>query len=279
MLTLLAIGLLLAGCGGGDDGQTTVELNGEAIEVLTYRPDCEPRGLMFVFHGNGRDAGYYRDAVRDVADRACLALFVPRFDKERFPAWRYQMAGVSRAREIQARSTWTASLALRLVAWARERDDLGGAPVYLVGHSAGGQFLSRLAAYLDVPRSGRLVVMSPGSHVMPSFAERAPYGLAGLEGEANARQRLRAYLAQPLTIYIGDRDTGRRGINSSKAGGRQGDNRLERARYAYQTALRMADKHGLTCNWTLVEAKGVGHSGKDMMAAPEVWDALGLPAP
>ena len=76
----------------------------------------------------------------------------------------------------------------------------------LLGHSAGGQFLERLAAFVPT-QAKRIVVANPGSYVFPSLDVAAPYGLgkvyAGAEGEA----QLRRYLEQPLTIYLGEADT------------------------------------------------------------------------
>lgn len=280
LLTLFVAVVLSTACLADEYTGASVDLDGRRIKVSIYEPSgCKPAGLMFVFHGFDVSPKYYFKSTRPISDRICLATFFPVFGGKHFPAWRYALAGMVRNGKLLPRERWTSSLVLRLVDWARQREKLPDAPIYMIGHSAGGQLMARIAAFVDVPHAARLVVMSAGSEVLPSLVERVPFGLAGLASEEDSRQRLAAYLAQPLTIYVGGEDTNPHGTNNSRAGRRQGRTRIDRARYAYKMAQEMAEKYHLPCNWTYVEAKGVGHSGEHMLTAPEVWQALKLPPP
>src|SRR6516165_10502906 len=181
-------------------GRQVIDINGTPMVVFTYRPaGCSDPALLLVFHGIARNARTYRDDARALADRLCLLVVAPVFDKRAFPTWRYQRGGIVKDGVVQNARDWTGTLVLDLVAWARGQEGRP-LPYSLLGHSAGGQFLDRLAAFVPTEARG-IVIGNAGSYVFASLAIVAPYGLgkvySGTEGEA----ALRRYLEQPLTIY------------------------------------------------------------------------------
>lgn len=261
----------------GTAERVEARLGETTLDVFTYRPDgCAPSGLLIVFHGNERDAAEYRDRARPLARRACLVVHAPLFDAERFPNWSYQRGGVAEDGVLRPRRAWTTELVPRLVAWARARDaDIAG-PTYLFGHSAGGQFLSRVAAFSPPPGIGRIVVANPATYVLASLEERAPYGFGGLFAAKNRRERLRTYLAAPITVYLGEEDTGARSLTRGEGPDRQGENRLDRGLKTFAQARATAADNGWPFGWRLVVAPGVDHSAEEMLAPERAWAALGL---
>lgn len=257
-------------------GEIEIRLRDTPIVVFTYRPsDCEPSTLLFVFHGLGRKASNMRDNAVELADRACFLILAPLFDKERFPNWRYHRAGVVRKGRVQPADRWTGPLVEALITWGRRWSGASTMPYALFGHSAGGQFLSRLSAYSLPAGARRIVIANPSVHVLPSLEEPAPYGLGGVFPLEEAEGRLKAYLALPITIYLGDQDTGEKNLVKKAAARRQGVNRLERGLYVFRLAWDLAKQNGWRLNWRLVTAPGVGHSSKGMLSAPVAEKALG----
>lgn len=212
-----------------------------------------------MFHGVGRDAGPYRDRVQPLADRACAIAIVPEFDSERFPSSQYQRGGSS------------VGLVASLVAWARTAAGQPDMPYLLIGHSAGAQFLSRVAAYGPTAAS-RIVIANPSTWVLPSTSTATPYGFGGTP---NAEQAMRAYLALPIVVLLGGADTGSRNLSVNKEAMAQGPNRLTRGHNTFQMAQSVAQKHGWPLGWTLVEIPGVGHDAARMFSAPQTAAALG----
>ncbi len=247
------------------------------IMVYMYRPStCPDPTLLFVFAGYNRNAEDYRDRARTVADRACLQVFAPELDRERFPNWRYHRAGVIRRRRLQPRSEWTGPVLADLIGWARETEGRPNAPYILFGHSAGAQFLSRIAAYSPPADATRIVIANPSVHVMPSLEEKMPYGFGGELPSAEKFRLLANYLQLPITIYLGTADTGSKLLVSNDAAMRQGRTRYERGLNVFRAARQIARQRGLRFNWRLVEARGVGHSSSRMLRAGEVLTAFGL---
>jgi dienelactone hydrolase len=131
---------------------------------------------LLVFHGVARNARTYRDYARPLADRNCLLLVAPLFDQRDFPGWRYQRGGIVKGGAVQPPSDWSGNLVPALVEWVRQQE---GRPLAysLLGHSAGGQFLERLAAFVPT-QARRIVVANPEAMCFPASRLLRPMGWA-----------------------------------------------------------------------------------------------------
>src|SRR5262245_19624118 len=254
-------------------GRQIADVNGAPMVVFTYRPaGCSDPSLLVVFHGIARNARTYRDDARALADRLCLLVVAPLFDRQTFPGWRYQRGGIVNGATVQDARDFTGRLVLDLVDWVRQQE---GRPIAysLFGHSAGGQFVDRLTAFVPT-EARRIVVANAGSYVFPSLEIDAPFGLgkvySGTEGEA----ALRRYLEQPLTIYLGQGDTRDDERNDYVEALAQGASRHQCGLNVFNAAKTLAEARGWRFNWRLVELPGVGHNARKMFAAPQASEAL-----
>ncbi len=249
---------------------------GEVIEVFTYRPPTYRDGpLLVIFHGVARNAEDYRNFAITLAERFRALVVAPRFDKDRFPLERYQRGGlVDKAGRVQPPERWTYAAVPRLVERIRADEGRPALPYYLIGHSAGGQFLVRLAAFLPT-EARRIVAANPGSHLFPTRERDFGYGFGALPAELASDEVLRRYLAAPLTLYLGTGDTlVESNLDQSPAAMLQGGNRLERGRACFAFAAELARARGWTFGWRKVETPGIGHDAAEMFAAPEVAEAI-----
>ncbi len=253
-------------------GRIEIALGAETLEVFTYRPRCSEPALLIVLHGQGRNADGYRDYARPLADRLCLLVVAPRFDRRRFPQWRYQHGGIVRGGVVRPSQDWTAGMIAVLVVHVRARE-ARALPVSLIGHSAGGQFLSRLAAFAQYPAE-RIVIANPGTHVLADLTVKAPYGLGGVFDGAAGEAALRRYLAAPITLLLGQADTGNEDLNDSPEAKAQGATRHERGLNAFRSAEARAKAAGWPFNWRLVEVPGIGHTAKRMFGSDQAAEAL-----
>lgn len=251
-------------------GEQTASL-GVPLDIYTYRPPgCAPTGFLIVFHGVDRNADTYRDDAKPLADKLCLIVAAPLFDKQRFPSWRYQHGGIVYRHALQDNANWTGNLVLQLAEWLRQQENQPSLPYYLIGHSAGAQFLSRVAAY--VPSDAhRIVIANPSTHVLASLKDDPPYGFNGMP---SAEEMLKRYLAAPVTIFLGQEDHGSKNLADDADAEEQGETRFERGERAFHQAEDMASQHGWPFRWRLVEVPGVGHSARSMFASPMAADAL-----
>jgi hypothetical protein len=254
-------------------GQQVVQLGGTEMEVFTYRPSsCGDPSLLVVSHGVGRNASGYRDHVIPIAEATCSLVVAPLFDKERFPSWRYQMGGVVYKRAVQNPREWTGNLILSLVQWARAQEQRG-MQYALVGHSAGAQFLDRVAAFVPT-ESTRIVIANPSTWVFPTLQVPAPFGLGGVYSDALAQEQLRRYLKQPITVFLGQADTGDEELSETPGAMAQGRTRYERGLNVFRQARTLSASRGWPLNWRLVEVPGVGHSAGKMFSSQQMLSAL-----
>lgn len=259
-------------------GRARVECpNGaEPITLFTYKPANYSQGpLLVVLHGVARNAEDYRNFAITMADRFGAIVVTPLFDNERFPSSRYQRGGILDAEgRTQPATQWTYAVIPRIVAQVRGWEGRSDLPYYLVGHSAGGQFLVRLAAFLPGDAT-RIVAANPGSHLFPTRDADFGYGFGGLPAELGSDDVIRRYLAAPLTIYLGTDDIyPRPSFDASEPAMKQGRNRLERGRACFDAARKLARERGWTFNWRKVETAEIGHDAACMFAAKEAADAI-----
>jgi pimeloyl-ACP methyl ester carboxylesterase len=256
--------------------QFTAPNEGEPLTVFTYKPATYRDGPLFVIcHGVGRNAEDYRNFAITLAERFGAIVVAPLFDRVRYPSARYQRGGLlNQDGVVQPREAWTYAAIPRLVAEVRAKEGVATLPYYLIGHSAGGQFLVRLAAFLP-GEATRIVAANPGSHLFPVRDQDFGYGFGGLPAELGNDEVIRRYLAARLTIYLGTADnTPENSFDDSPAGMRQGPNRLARGRACFAEAERLAREKGWAFNWRKVETPGIGHAAAFMFAAKEAGDAI-----
>ncbi len=248
------------------DGRQTATVAGTDLTVFTYRPrDCRPGLLLLVFHGTGRQAASYRAHAEPLADRVCAIVVAPEFDKNRFPRALYQYGGT--AREMPGHRT--IDLVPPLATWARSAAGGPDLPFVLLGHSAGAQFLGRVAAFVPTGAAG-IILANPSTWVLPSATIAAPFGF----GPTGSDEAVRTYLAEPITVLLGTADTGTEELATSASAMAQGPNRYTRGINAFRMAQDVARSHGWRFGWTLSEVPGVGHSAAAMFASPQAAEAV-----
>jgi alpha-beta hydrolase superfamily lysophospholipase len=250
------------------------DFDGTVLDLYACKPSTYAgERFILLFHGASRTAERYRDNAQGMAEAFGALVVVPLFDQERCPSRRYQFGGVFRADGSFADAEeWTYTYVPKLVSYIRGREGNARLPYILAGFSAGGQFVERMAAFLDTDAE-RLVVMSPGSCMFPTREMAFGLGFGGLPEEFSSDERIRRYLALPITIYIGSND---RELSQLPTGDAydQGVHRYSRNLRWFNEAMDLAYLKEWTFNWRLVIAHGPGHSPADMFDHPQIENAL-----
>jgi len=255
----------------GESSFTFVDSRGRPdrpIPVHTYRPaSCDAKcPLVIVLHGLHRNAANYLGFWKASADRFRLVVAAPEFSAKAWPrAAAYNLGDI--AAHPDDPSKWSYSAIEHLFDEIGE----GRAGYVLFGHSAGGQFVHRMALFLPGARATMMVAANPGWYTMPEWrASRAqdpfPYSLLGSPaGEAQLKQAL----ARPFTLMLGARDVDTHAADLVHTAGadREGANRFERGHAYYAAARADAKELQVPFAWHLVEVPGVAHSGSRMSRA------------
>lgn len=287
-LVRLAAALLLCGSAAlqaqpypEGKSQRSVDIAGESIELHAYKPPGYAGGpILLVLHGLGTNAPGYRNHAIPIADSLGFLVIAPLFDRKRFPTWRYQTGGIVRNQRAEGEFTvepdtqWMGRTFLAVIDAVRAAENRPDLAYSLIGHSAGGQTLSRFAAF--TPHAARhVIIANPSTYLWPSLTERFPYGFGGLPAAMTGDAALQRYLAQPVTLLLGTADIERGAdLNVREGAERQGYNRLERGHNAFRAAQQLAQQRGWTFNWRLVEVPDVGHSARRMFGSIEALESL-----
>jgi pimeloyl-ACP methyl ester carboxylesterase len=253
-----------------------LDLDGTRLEVFVHKPESY-RGekLLVVMHGVNRNADEYRDHAVGLAQRFGMLVAAPKFDEVRFPSRAYQRGGILKADGSAAEpKEWTYAYIPKVAAALREREAKPQMPFWVIGHSAGGQFCMRMAAFQDLGAE-RIVAANPGSCLFPDRDSRFGYGFGGLPDSLSSDDVLQRYLAAPLTLYLAlDDDREDEWLDTSAPAMKQGPGRLQRNRAAFAAAEKLAAEKKWPFAWRKVEVEGVGHDHEKMFAHALVEDAL-----
>lgn len=237
------------------------------INVWYFSPKAVPSELpiVFVFHGNARDADNYRDAWVGPADEHQLLVFAPEFDDGFFPG----SAGYAEGNVYDGNNNatseelWTFSYVEPLFDYVKGLVASDAETYYVFGHSAGSQFVHRFLLFKPENRVARAVAANAGWYTLPDLSESFPYGLlnSGL-GE----EHLDAFLGQPLVVLLGERDTDPNspGLRQTRQARAQGAHRFARGQNFVATAEAASVARGVTLAWQLDTVPNVGHSHSRM---------------
>jgi hypothetical protein len=264
-----------------DSGLMQATLDGVTFDVYTYKPNGTINGILLVYHGNSRTAKSYRDHAVDLADLEGLVVAAPLFDKDRFSNHDYHLGGLLDASgHLKPTDQWTTRFVALLADWVRTEEADSALPYWCWGHSAGGQFLSRVAAFEQIPAE-RVIIANASTHVLPLLGsypdgEAVPYGMGDVYEDAEDEAKLRGYLGMPVTIYLGtkDDDPDDSELTMTPEAQRQGEQRKDRGERIFALGQSQAAALGCPFGWELVYAPQSKHSDLQMIHSLSVLKAM-----
>jgi len=260
------------------EGRSKIEVDfaRTKLNVFTYKPqNWKGERMLFVIHGMDRNAEEYRDHSIGMGDRFDALVVVPLFDEKRFPSRRFHLGGIQNEDGSAAKpEEWTYVCIPRIATAIRQRESKPDVKLWIIGHSAGGQFTMRMSAF-QVAGLERFVAANPGTGLFPRRDWKFGFGFGGLPESLSNDARLQSYLAAPLTLYLGTADNFNEGdLDVSSEAMLQGDGRLQRGRAAFEAGKKLAAERGWKFAWCLVEAKDVDHNHEKMFAHEQCERAL-----
>lgn len=262
------------------EGEIQVRAGGGSVRVFTSkaRGFSGSSPILFVFHGMKRNAETYRDYAVPLAQNLRAMVAAPLFDQEMFASQAYGQGNLLRADgSLRPRKDWSLTTGSEVIRDVLAREGNPRRPYFLLGHSAGGQFVIRYAA-VETNNARRILAANPGTYAFPRTDWDWPYGFGKLPSTLGGEQNLRRFLAAPLTLLLGQADTNNTvetgNFDASAEANREGENRLERGRNFFESGRQLAQEKGWEFGWKKVEIPGIGHDGKLMINALATEKAL-----
>ena len=252
----------------------TGHLSDRPITVYYHIPDSAHQSspIALVIHGNARDGEFLRDALKAESNERNAIIIMPNFGNAEYPNNYFLLGNLFDDGENPSTATrndstqWTYAIIEQVFSQFRTAIASKDARYDLIGFSAGGQFAHRFAFFAQRPQCDQIVAASSGWYTLPTASVEFPYGLGLTERSSSAD--IRSALASPLHLAVGaaDTDPNSSGLRHTSEADAQGINRVQRANFAYQTALDQCAALGSPCGWSLHLEPGVAHSAQAMGA-------------
>jgi poly(3-hydroxybutyrate) depolymerase len=237
------------------------------IRVYTYRGrKCDAScPILFVIAGEKRNAYDYLAYWELAADRYSFIVIAPEFSKEHWPkAAAYNLGDVA---DQPNREKWSFSAIEHLF----DEVNAGQKDYMIFGHSAGGQFVQRMAFLRADNRASVMIAANPGWYSMPEWRkEKAdnPYPYSLVNSPAGAAE-VKSALGRRAILMLGENDSDPDSENLNKSGGamKQGATRVERGENFFKAASAAAQELGVKLGWELIEVPDTAHDGAAMSKA------------
>lgn len=222
--------------------------------------------ILFVFHGAGRNANDYRNAMISKSNQYGFIVITPEFSSANFPGGdAYNLGNVYTDGDNPSPSTlnpediWTFSLIDPLFDFVKQSLNNISLKYQVFGHSAGGQFAHRFAMYKPNAQYDNIVASGSGWYTVTDFNISFPYGFMESPLELVA---LTGLFEKKLTIQVGnlDNDPNASGLRHNQYADSQGLNRLDRALHFFNTASQLSVSNNLEFNWELYINQDADHN-------------------
>ena len=251
--------------------------SGKKVRVYYYKPSryTPDSPVFFALHGDNRTAFAYRLEWKEFAEKLGFMLLVPHFSEEAFPGSNgFQFGGVvgeGRTADgklnVNAEETWVFSLVERMFSDFGKREETRRERYTIYGHSAGAQFVHRMALFQKSSRIEFAIAANAGWYIMPDLSVEWPFGPRGL-GDVVRAENIDSFLSFPLVLALGDADLyDDHRLNTSVEAMLQGPNRFERGNRYFEYCRKLAEARGINFGWTKILVPGVGHSDAGMAKA------------
>jgi poly(3-hydroxybutyrate) depolymerase len=237
------------------------------ITVWYHRPEAAgaEAPIVFVMHGEGRNASTYRKYWIPIAEQKAFVLLTPEFSRREFPDQRnYNLGNMTSADgSPYPEAQWGYTAIEDIFNAVRSANGFTRSHYDIYGHSAGAQFVHRLVLFKPDARYRVAVAANAGWYTMPDFAVAYPYGLSGTRTTAS---QLAPVLQRRLVVLLGDQDTdpNHPSLRRTAEAAAQGENRYARGQAFFARAQRAAMELNAPLAWTLRIAPGVAHSNARM---------------
>ena len=242
------------------------------LDVYYHLPEIinDETKVLFVIHGNSRNADNYLNTWIKLAKDKNYAIFAPHFKRSQFISFNTLQMSTSSGRIRNEANLYLNNSIDLLFDHIKPLFDLSQDSYDIYGHSAGAQFVHRYLLFSNSPKVNRAVAANAGWYTFLD-GSNFPYGINNPPIDFNS-QNVINFLNMDLHIHIGSADTDiSSSVNQSEGANNQGLNRFQRANNFFNYTTKIVEKNDLNYNWSFLVVEGVAHSNSRMSkAAAEV---------
>lgn len=250
------------------DKFTFTSWNKPDLDVFYHLPNTIDNNtkILFVIHGNSRNADDYLNTWIKLAKNQNIAIFAPHFKRTSFISFNTLQMSTSSGRIRTDKNLYLNNSIDILFDFIKSKFSLSQELYNIYGHSAGAQFVHRYLLMSDKPKVKTAVAANAGWYTFLD-GSNFPYGLSNPPINFNS-SNVRDFLQMDFHVLIGSADTDiTSSVNQSNGANNQGANRFQRANNFFNYTQKIVDQNKLEFNWSFQIVNGVAHSNPRMSRA------------
>ena len=244
------------------------EWNKPEINIFYKLPNkiTENTKIIFVIHGNSRNADGYLNVWMKLANKHNVLLIAPEFNRFSFPSYNTLMMSTSSGRIRENKDLYLNNSIDLFFEHFNEKFGLEARNYMIYGHSGGSQFVHRYLLLSDNPKASKAVAANAGWYTFLHGAPY-PYGIKNPPIELTSAH-IRRFLNTEIHILIGSEDVKvDSSVNQSDGANAQGRNRFQRANNFFNVATDIVEENNLDFKWKYQIVNGAAHSNSKMSKA------------
>ena len=250
------------------DKFTFTSWNKPDLDVFYHLPNTIDNNtkILFVIHGNSRNADDYLNTWIKLAKGQNIAIFAPHFKRTSFISFNTLQMSTSSGRIRTDKNLYLNNSIDILFDFIKSKFSLSQELYNIYGHSAGAQFVHRYLLMSDKPKVKTAVAANAGWYTFLD-GSNFPYGLSNPPINFNS-SNVRDFLQMDFHVLIGSADTDiTSSVNQSNGANNQGANIFQRANNFFSYTQKIVDQNKLEFNWSFQIVNGVAHSNPRMSRA------------
>jgi pimeloyl-ACP methyl ester carboxylesterase len=249
------------------------ELHASAINQITYaywdKPDVEmfyitPKKidkdtqLLFVIHGNRRNAEDYISAWIPYVSNKNIIVVAPQFDKNNFRYFFLLESATSSGAINNNPDDYINKSISSFFDFFQSKFSLSTNKYKMFGHSAGAQFTHRYMLLSNDKRISNAVIANAGWYTFLN-GNNFPYGIKNTPIDISS-EHIRWFMSNKSSLLIGGNDINLKSVNSSEGAQKQGISRFDRASSFFESLVDISDNNNIPFRWGYKVVDNAGHN-------------------
>lgn len=218
------------------------------IFYITPKKINKDTKLLFVIHGNSRNAKDYISAWIPHIKNKNIILVAPQFDKNNFRYFALLESATSSGNINNNPDDYINKSISSFFNFFQSKFSLSTSKYMMFGHSAGAQFTHRYMLLSNDKRISMAVIANAGWYTFLN-GNNFPYGIKNSPIDITS-DHIKWFMSNKTSLLIGNNDINLKSVNSSKGAQRQGITRVDRANSYFESLVNISDDNNIPFRWS-----------------------------
>jgi len=220
------------------------------VEIFYITPNKIDKDtqLLFVIHGNSRNAEDYISAWIPYISNKNIIVVAPQFNKNSFRYFFLLESATSSGKINNNPDNYINKSISSFFNFFQSKFSLSTNKYKMFGHSAGAQFTHRYMLLSNDKRISSAVIANAGWYTFLN-GNNFPYGIKNSPIDISS-DHIKWFMSNKTTLLIGNNDINLKSVNSSKGAQRQGITRVDRANSYFNSLINISDNNNIPFRWS-----------------------------